>query len=66
MDERHRDWGIIMHMIRFTKSLLIVCFLSILFLECTSNSDEKVLLFSYFIGNGEDGLHLAASTDGLN
>lgn len=26
---------------------------------------DEVLLFSYFIGNGEDGLHLAASEDGL-
>ncbi len=27
---------------------------------------EKVFLFSYFKGNGEDGLHLAYSTDGYN
>jgi hypothetical protein len=27
--------------------------------------DSGILLFSYFIGNGEDGLHLAASSDGL-
>jgi len=27
-------------------------------------SSEKCLLFSYFVGNGEDGLHLASSTDG--
>ena len=26
---------------------------------------ESVLLFSYFVGNGEDGLHLAWSDDGL-
>lgn len=28
-------------------------------------SSERVLLFSYFTGNGEDGLHLAYSEDGL-
>jgi hypothetical protein len=28
------------------------------------NSNDVVYLFSYFKGNGEDGLHLAASTDG--
>ena len=28
-------------------------------------SDHEVLLFSYFTGNGEDGLHLATSEDGL-
>lgn len=27
---------------------------------------ENAYLFSYFINNGEDGLHLAWSTDGLN
>lgn len=34
---------------------------------CTGNKAEKtVYLFSYFKGNGEDGLHLAYSYDGLN
>ncbi|MBN1126120.1 MAG: glycoside hydrolase family 43 protein [Sedimentisphaerales bacterium] len=28
-------------------------------------SSERVLIFSYFVGNGEDGLHLAYSRDGL-
>lgn len=28
-------------------------------------AQDSVYLFSYFKGNGEDGLHLAASTDGL-
>ncbi len=27
--------------------------------------DDQVYLFSYFVGNGEDGLHLATSDDGL-
>jgi hypothetical protein len=30
------------------------------------STGEKVYLFSYFTGNGEDGLHLAASFDGLD
>jgi hypothetical protein len=40
----------------------------ILFLSCLSliSSAQKVVyLFSYFIGNGQDGLHFAYSTDGL-
>lgn len=44
-------------------------FLSLLlFLSLVSFSAEKdkVFLFSYFKGNGEDGLHLAFSRDGLN
>lgn len=37
--------------------------------SCTSTAyqnEEKVFLFSYFTGNGEDGLHLAYSNDGYN
>jgi len=30
-----------------------------------SKAQDEVYLFSYFVGNGEDGLHLAYSTDGL-
>ena len=30
-----------------------------------SGKGDEVLLFSYFKGNGEDGLHLAYSRDGL-
>ena len=53
-------------------------FFSILFIMtlcvCGNNNPQKqndqttstdIYLFSYFIGNGEDGLHLAYSTDGL-
>ncbi len=42
-------------------------FLSILIMAagCTQQESE-VYLFSFFMGNGEDGLHLATSTDGLN
>lgn len=35
---------------------------------CSSSTEqeEEVYLFSYFQGNGEDGLHMAFSEDGLN
>lgn len=42
-------------------TLLIALFLLI---QCR-NGDEAVYMFSYFKGNGEDGLHLAYSHDGL-
>jgi hypothetical protein len=29
------------------------------------DAKKTAYLFAYFIGNGEDGLHLAASSDGL-
>ena len=49
---------------RFIKLFL---FIGLIF-SCHGYADkfEEVLLFSYFIGNGEDGLHLASSHDGLN
>ncbi|EPR69537.1 glycoside hydrolase family 43 protein [Cyclobacterium qasimii] len=31
-----------------------------------TDNEDQVYLFSYFIGNGEDGLHLAYSTDGYS
>lgn len=34
--------------------------------SCTHKSVDEVYLFSYFKGNGEDGLHLAWSEDGYN
>jgi len=45
-----------------------VLFISILFFNSLLSVAEKdtVFLFSYFKGNGEDGLHLAYSRDGLN
>ena len=39
--------------------------LSVLFLNAFSQGKNEVYMFSYFMGNGEDGLHLAYSTDGL-
>src|SRR5690348_17205269 len=41
-------------------SFLLVSFSSSL----TAQLKDSVLLFSYFKGNGEDGLHFAYSTDG--
>ena len=37
-----------------------------IFLALHSKAEEKVYLFSYFTDNGQDGLHLAYSRDGLN
>ncbi|HZL09159.1 MAG TPA: glycoside hydrolase family 43 protein [Prolixibacteraceae bacterium] len=36
-----------------------------LFFSLASSAQKEVYLFSYFVGNGQDGLHLAYSTDGL-
>jgi hypothetical protein len=33
--------------------------------QAVANESDKTLLFTYFKGNGEDGLHLAYSIDGL-
>ena len=43
-------------------SLFVMLLMSALFMGC---SEQEVYLFSYFKGNGEDGLHLAYSYDGL-
>jgi hypothetical protein len=39
---------------------ILICLLSF-----ASKAQDEVFLFSYFIDNGQDGLHLAYSTDGL-
>lgn len=44
--------------------ICLILLLSILF-GCQINTDNEVLLFSYFKKNGEDGLHLAYSNDGF-
>jgi len=46
------------------KRILLSCFLCFSFLTLTVTAGN-VYLFSYFKGNGEDGLHLAYSRDGL-
>lgn len=45
--------------------LLFVLLILIPFLNANSQISDTVYIFSYFMGNGEDGLHLAASLDGL-
>ena len=42
---------------------LISIFVGVLVLNL--NAQNKHYLFSYFVANGQDGLHLAYSTDGL-
>ena len=47
------------------KNILLV-FITLIFCKvCTSQSNESVYMFSYFKNNGQDGLHLAYSYDGL-
>jgi hypothetical protein len=48
-----------------TKKIPAICFL-LLSLTSSGAGKDKVYLFSYFKGNGEDGLHLAYSRDGYN
>jgi len=38
---------------------------SMLLLDADAQDKKEVYMFSYFMGNGEDGLHLATSNDGL-
>jgi len=47
------------------KKYFIMIWLVVLFLEPKAQEKQDVFLFSYFMGNGEDGLHLAYSYDGL-
>jgi hypothetical protein len=51
------------------KSLLVTCGLLTCFcqpsLRAEESASDSAFLFSYFINNGEDGLHLAWSDDGL-
>lgn len=46
-------------------SLIFSILFSFLFLNAFSQDKNEVYMFSYFMGNGEDGLHLATSNDGL-
>jgi len=43
----------------------IILILLLLTIFSCSKKDSEIYLFSYFKGNGEDGLHLASSEDGL-
>ena len=46
--------------VRWTLLLALFCVRAL-----AADSADQIFLFSYFIGNGEDGLHLATSEDGL-
>jgi hypothetical protein len=48
------------------KELFLALSLLFAFLSGRAQSADSVYLFSYFINNGEDGLHLAWSEDGLS
>ncbi len=48
------------------RHIIFICVVALSWVGCTPKSSDKVYLFSYFMGNGEDGLHLAASQDGYN
>lgn len=45
--------------------LIFIIFFCIIY-GCNNSTNEEVYMFSYFKNNGEDGLHLAYSIDGLN
>lgn len=50
-----------------SKSMLLLgVTLLFLGLGCTADEEADMYLFSFFKGNGEDGLHLAYSADGLS
>lgn len=49
-------------MIRQTQLVLFILVIALILSSCNRG---RVYLFSYFTGNGEDGLHLAYSIDGL-
>lgn len=55
---------------RLFRRALFVAIAAFLVASCASNSDKTEsrngYIFTYFTKNGEDGLHLAASTDGYN
>ena len=48
------------------KRLWFLCLALLLSMAFQGCSEQEVYLFSYFKGNGEDGLHLAKSEDGRN
>jgi hypothetical protein len=48
------------------RKLNVLAILASLFMVQAMRGADGVFLFSYFMGNGEDGLHLARSDDGMN
>lgn len=55
---------LMIHFISMRKLLFYFIFTSSLLTQV--GAKEKAYLFTYFTGNGEDGLHLAYSLDGYN
>ena len=49
---------------KFQFTIIFVLF-SVLSLNGFGQEKDEIYMFSYFINNGEDGLHLAFSTDGM-
>ena len=47
------------------KSIILIIILSFTVGISNAQQNKEAYLFSYFMGNGEDGLHLAYSYDGL-
>lgn len=45
------------------ENIIVFVFSCLTFCRC---KEREVYVFSYFKGNGEDGLHLAVSEDGLS
>jgi hypothetical protein len=53
-------------MMRLKIVWLLVCVIVVPANRLFAQDDDRHYLFSYFVGNGEDGLHLLHSTDGYN
>jgi len=47
------------------KRIILITGVLLFWLAGCSQQEEEVYMFSFFQGNGEDGLHLAYSYDGL-
>ncbi|WP_221657972.1 glycoside hydrolase family 43 protein [Bacteroides salyersiae] len=48
------------------KKSLLTLIMGLLLASCAEKVEKSVYVFSYFMGNGKDGLHLAYSEDGYN
>ena len=52
--------------LRKVQCFFLHSFIFLALLSCTNPVDEEIYMFSYFVGNGEDGLHYAYSMDGYS
>lgn len=48
------------------KKSFLALIMGLLLVSCAEKIEKSAYVFSYFMGNGEDGLHLAYSEDGYN